>query len=295
MDSKRSWEVVSNHRCLLGEGPVWDEDQERIFWVDILNGEIQYFYPGSNEHKTHKLGQMVGAIALKKSGGLVAALKSGFATIDLEKESLRFVSEVEAHLPGNRFNDGKCDPAGRFWAGTMSISNIQHTGSLYALEKDFTVSTMITEVTCSNGIAWSLDHKTLYYIDTPTRNVVAYNYDIASGNITNGRVVISIPEEEGYPDGTTIDSAGMLWIALWNGWKVARYDPSSGKQIHQIILPVSQVTSCVFGGDSMDDLYITSAKTGLSEYDLKEQQLAGALFVIKKCGFNGIRGFEFNG
>ncbi len=293
--SQSNWEVVTNYHCLLGECPVWDNRQKRIFWIDILNGEIQYFYPDSNEHKTFNIGQTIGAIALKRSGGMIAALKSGFAAIDLHKGTLQIVSEVESHLPDNRFNDGKCDPAGRFLAGTMSISNRPHAGSLYVLENDFTVKTKIIGVTCSNGLAWSPDNKILYYIDSPTRNVVAYNYDGISGDITDMRVVINIPEGEGYPDGMTIDADGMLWIALWDGWKVIRYNPYTGKQIHQISLPVSQVTSCIFGGDTMEDLYITSARTGLSESDLNAQTLAGSLFVIKNSGFMGIEGFEFNG
>ncbi len=292
---KCNWEVVTKHYCLLGEGPVWDNRQKRIFWIDILNGEVHYFYPDSNLHRICKLGQLLGAIALKRPGGLIAAMKHGFATIDLEKGTIQSLATVETHLPDNRFNDGKCDPAGRFWAGTMSISNTPHTGSLYVLEKDFTVNTKIIGVTCSNGLAWSPDHKTLYYIDTPTRNVVAYNYDIINGNITDGRIVISIPKGKGYPDGMTIDTEGMLWIALWDGWKVIRYNPYTGRQLCQIILPVSQVTSCVFGGDAMEDLYITSARVGLLESDLKAQPLAGSLFVIKKSGFKGMNGFEFDG
>ena len=198
------------------------------------------------------------------------------------------------HLPGNRFNDGKCDPAGRFWAGTMSISNMPCAGSLYVLEKDGTVKTKITGVTCSNGMAWSPDDKTLYYIDTPTRQVVAYKYDTKNGDITDGRVAISIPEEKGSPDGMTIDTEGMLWIALWDGWKVIRYNPYTSEQLYEVTLPVSRVTSCVFGGDDMDDLYITSAREGLSDSDLKEQPLAGSLFVIRKSGFEA-DAFEYDG
>lgn len=293
--SQSNWEVVTQHYCLLGEGPVWDHRQKRIFWIDILNGEIQYFYPDSNEHRTYKLGQIIGAIAIKRSGGLIAALKSGFASIDLNKGVIEFVIEVETDLPDNRFNDGKCDAAGRFWAGTMSITSKPNAGSLYVLEKDFTVKTKITGVTCSNGIAWSTDHKTLYYIDTPTCSVVAYNYNLINGNISDMRVVINTSKEMGYPDGMTIDIEGMLWIAFWGGWKVIRFNPYTGQQLLQINLPVSQVTSCVFGGDAMDDLYITSAKAGLSENDLRAQPLAGSLFVIKKSGYKGMNAFEFDG
>jgi sugar lactone lactonase YvrE len=292
--NQKTWEVVTKHLSLLGEGPVWDNRQKKIFWIDILNGVIQYYYPASGEYRTCQVGQMIGAIALKRSGGLITALKSGFAEIDLNKETVRLISEVETNLPDNRFNDGKCDPAGRFWAGTMSISNTPHAGSLYVLEKNF-VRTKIVGVSCSNGLAWSPDHKTLYYIDTPTSSVVAYDYNIITGNITNKNIVINISKEEGYPDGMTIDTEGMLWIALWGGWKIARYNPYTGKQLSQFSLPVSRVSSCIFGGDTLEDIYITSARTGLSEDEIKTQPLSGSLFVIKKSGFKGMDAFEFNG
>jgi sugar lactone lactonase YvrE len=290
-----SWEVVTDHVCMLGEGPVWDHREKRILWVDILNGQIHYFYPGTNEHKLFNTGQITGSVALRKSGGLIAALKEDFAAIDLDQGNLQIIKRVETHLPDNRFNDGKCDPAGRFWAGSMSVFDTRHAGSLYLLEKDFTVTTKIRDVTCSNGLAWSPDHKTFYYIDTPTRKVAAYQYDLTSGRITDRSVVIDIPETEGYPDGMTIDTEGMLWIALWGGWKVIRYNPYTGKQLHQIRLPVSKVSSCVFGGDTMEDLYVTSASTGLAVNDLQEQPLAGSLFVIKNSGFKGMDAFEFDG
>ncbi len=293
--SQINLEVVTKHCCLLGESPVWDDNQKRILWVDILTGEIHYYYPDRTEHKSFKLDQMVGAIAIRESGGLVAALKSEFVIINLNKEKIELISKVETFLSDNRFNDGKCDPAGRFWAGTMSISNKRYAGSLYSLEKDFSVNTKIIGVSCSNGMAWSPDYKTLYYIDTPTQNVVAYNYDIRSGSITDSRIVVSIPREEGYPDGMTIDTEGMLWVALWGGWKVIRYNPGNGKPLHQINLPVSQVTSCIFGGDKMEDLYITTAKTGLLKNDLIAQPLAGSLFILKKSGFMGIKSFEYKG
>jgi sugar lactone lactonase YvrE len=293
--SQSNWKVVTEHRCWLGEGPVWDARQKRIFWIDILNGEIQYFYPESDQHHICKIGRMVGAIALKRSGGVIAAVKGGFANIDLDDGAVHLITEVEAHLPGNRFNDGKCDPAGRFWAGTMSIADMPHAGSLYTLEKDFTVHTKLTGVTCSNGLAWSHDHTTLYYIDSPTRQVMAYRYNMINGAITDPGIAVEIPEGKGYPDGMTIDTEGMLWVALWDGWKVIRYNPHTGEQLHEVTLPVSRPTSCVFGGEAMNDLYVTSAREGLSEEELKEQPLAGSLFVIKKCGFTGMSDFEYNG
>jgi sugar lactone lactonase YvrE len=288
-------EVVLDQQSLLGECPVWDSRHKRIFWIDILSGVIHSYYLDKHEHKFFNLGQEPGSIALKKTGGLVAAIKKGFATIDIQHGATWIITQVETCSPDIRFNDGKCDPAGRFWAGTMSVSGMSGSGILYVLEKNYTVEKKIAGVSCSNGLAWSPDLKTFYYIDTPTRKVAAYRYDLISGQITDRRIVISIPEGEGYPDGMTIDTEGMLWIAMWDGWKILRYNPDTGKKLDEILLPVSRVTSCVFGGETMEDLYITTAKTGLSDNELKAQPLAGSLFVVKNSGYKGMNAFEFDG
>ncbi|WP_421827627.1 SMP-30/gluconolactonase/LRE family protein [Larkinella sp.] len=285
--NQNNWETVLDHSCQLGEGPVWDAEKQRILWVDILPGEIHSFDPGSGEHRVFKTGQMVGAIAIQPSGDWIAALQHGFHTISLENETVVPIADPEGHLPGNRFNDGKCDPAGRFWAGTMSIADEPGAGALYMLDQNHSVSVKVDNVTCSNGLAWSLDHRLLYYIDSPTRQVVAYDYDVHTGTITNKRVVIQFEEADGFPDGMTIDEKGMLWIALWDGWKVVRCNPNTGERLQQIDLPAARITSCTFGGTSLDDLYITSAKTGLSQQELAEQPLAGYLFVVKNTGIKG--------
>ena len=269
--------------------------KKRILWVDILTGEIHEFYPDRNEHKSFKIGSFVGSMALRTSGEIIAALKSGFTIINLETNTLSFIAHPEMHLLQNRFNDGKCDPAGRFWAGSMSMLGTPGTGSLYTLEADHSVIRKIEDVTCSNGLAWSNDCKTFYYIDTPTCEVVAYDYDLLSGNICNKRSVIQISPNEGYPDGMTIDIEGMLWIAMWDGWQVTRWNPQDGNLLQRIRLPVAKITSCTFGGDNLQDLYITSAKTGLTEDKLKAQPLAGSLFIIKNCGYQGMAAFEFAG
>lgn len=283
--------IVLDHRCLLGEGPVWDPASRRVLWVDITRGEIHQFFTEQKKHKVFKANQMVGAIALTSSGELIAALQHGFFNVNLEKQILTPIHDPEADLPDNRFNDGKCDPAGRFWAGTMSVLDKEKAGKLYVLHTDLSVSIKINEVTCSNGMAWSLDHKTFYYIDTVTQEVVAYDYDLAHATLRNKRSIIKIAVEEGYPDGMTIDSEGMLWIALWGGGKVKRYNPGNGQLLAQIHLPVSQVTSCTFGGEYLEDLYITTARTGLTKEALDLQPLAGSLFVVRKSGYTGVPGF----
>ena len=202
------------------------------------------------------------------------------------------ISNPEPHLPGNRFNDGKCDPAGRFWAGTMSHTDEPEKGSLYLLDKDLSVTQKIENVSISNGLAWSPDQNTFYYIDTPTKKVAAFHFDKTNGNIENKRYVIQFSNNEGTPDGMTIDSEGMLWIAHWDGWQISRWNPATGEKIKTILLPVSRVTSCCFGGKNLDDLYITSASTGLSDDQLRKEPLAGSLFVIKNTGFHGLTAFR---
>ncbi|GAB2549739.1 SMP-30/gluconolactonase/LRE family protein [Rufibacter soli] len=294
MESNK-WEVVGNHECLLGEGPVWDAARHRILWVDIQPGILHYFYPATQEHKVFEIGQKVGAIAVRENGGVVAALQNGFAFLDLENKTLQWVAQVETELPENRMNDGKCDPAGRFWAGTMSLVNKQGMGNLYMLAPDGTVSLKLPGVSVSNGLAWSPDQSTFYFIDTPTRQVVAYDYEPSKGFLFNKRPVVAIPDALGKPDGMTIDAEGMLWVALWEGWGVGRFDPKTGQLLDHLKLPVARVTSCTFGGPALSDLYITSASIGLSAQQTKEQPLAGSLFVVKNCGFSGLPTPAFKG
>ena len=151
----------------------------------------------------------------------------------------------------------------------------------------------IEGVSISNGMAWSADQKTYYYIDTPTHEVVAYDYEKVTGQISNKRVIIRIGDHEGHPDGMTIDSEDMLWIAHWNGWQLTRWNPKTGEKLHTIKMPVAKVTSCTFGGKDLDSLFITTAKVDLTDEELKQQPLAGSLFIIEQCGFKGVRAVEF--
>lgn len=286
-------ETVTDHLCLLGESPLWDAASGTIFWVDILQGEIHAWEGLAQNHRTWKMEQPIGAIALCTSGRLVGALQQGFFYINKDNGQLDFIANPETHLPGNRFNDGKCDPAGRFWAGTMSTTGVSGAGSLYTLEPHGSCSRKVSDVSVSNGMAWSPDASQFYFIDTPTRVVVAYDFDAESGAISNKRIVVRIPENMGKPDGMTIDEEGMLWIALWGGGEVTRWDPATGRLLHQFLLPVTHVSSCTFGGDDLNDLYVTTARVGLNEQALAEQPLAGALFVLKNCGFRGLPANRF--
>tara|TARA_R110001606_G_scaffold21803_5_gene76083 strand:- start:831 stop:1712 length:882 start_codon:yes stop_codon:yes gene_type:complete len=286
-------EVVSGIICELGEGPLWDDSKQQICWVDILNGSIHEWSPKTGTSNTISVGQMIGAMAISDNGNYIAALKDGFGSVNRKTGKVDMITNPEKHLPENRFNDGKCDPVGRFWAGTMPIAEDKSSGSLYVLDASFNVRKKESNISISNGLAWSLDHKTIYFIDSPTRKVVAYDYDKDSGELANKRTVIAIAEEDGFPDGMTIDNEGMLWVAHWGGWQVARYDPETGKKLLSITMPVAQVTSCTFGGETMQDLYITSAKKGLSEVELEKQPLAGSLFVVRNCGHKGLHADQF--
>ena len=286
-------EVVNGIICELGEGPLWDDSKKQICWVDILNGNIHEWSPKTGTSNTISVGQMIGAIVISDNGNYLAAMKDGFGYVNRKTGKVDMITNPEKDLPENRFNDGKCDPLGRFWAGTMPIAEDKSSGSLYVLDASLNVGKKESNISISNGLAWSLDHKTLYFIDSPTRKVVAYDYDKDNGELTNKRTVITIAEEDGFPDGMTIDNEGMLWVAHWGGWQVARYDPGTGKKLLSITMPVAQVTSCAFGGETMEDLYITSARKGLSELELEKQPLAGSLFVVRKCGHKGLPAYPF--
>ncbi len=285
--------VVIEHTCLLGEGPVWDAARKIICWVDILNGEIHEYSPEQKKHKTIPVHQMIGSLAICTDGKFIAALKNGFAFVDRISGEIKMIADPESHLPGNRFNEGKCDPKGRFWAGTMALSEEHGLGNVYTIQNDFAPAKKIEKVTISNGMAWSADHQTFYYIDTPTFEISAYNYDKNTGHISNKKTIIKIPEADGSPDGMTIDNEGMLWVAHWGGWQVTRWNPDNGEKLFHIKLPVAKVTSCTFGGEELEDLYITSAKVGLTKGELEKQPLAGSLFVFRNCGFKGMPAFEF--
>jgi sugar lactone lactonase YvrE len=279
--------IASDYPCLLGEGPVWDTEKQRLLWVDILNGNIHQFEPDTGINHIFHTGKLTGAVVLKEQGGLIAALHDGFAEIDLETGLVGDTIRPDDHPEENRFNDGKCDPRGRFWAGTMALAETLGAGSLYTFDADGAVSSKIGGVTISNGMAWTADEKLFYYIDTPTREVVAYDYHAETGLIENKRTVIVIPDGFGEPDGMTIDTEGMLWIAFWDGWKIARFNPFTSELLLKVDLPVARVTCCTFGGQNLDDIYITTASNGLTEDQLSEQPLAGATFVINNSGFTG--------
>ena len=268
-----------NARATLGEGPVWDDRTACLYWVDIVQSQLLIYDTMKPAASTNmSITPYVSSIVPRQLGGIALTLQDGFYAYDLQRRKLTLLAGVEADAADNRFNDGKCDPSGRYVAGTMSMSDQQASGALYQLDTDLKVRRLIPDVSISNGLAWTEDGSTMYYIDTPTRQVMAYDYDLATGAIRGGRAVIEFPEDQGFPDGMTIDTEGMLWIAHWGGWQVSRWNPTTGRKLSFIPVPASQVTSCAFGGPNLDQLYITTAREGLDAQALEKQPLAGGLF-----------------
>jgi sugar lactone lactonase YvrE len=272
-------ECILEGQDQLGEGPVWDERLQELFRVDIESCKLHRYRPSDGRQIEYQLDQKIGAAVPAEDGTWILALADGFYRFDLETGTITLIAHTKEDSP-NRLNDGKCDPNGRFWAGTMSSKWNQRSGHLYVLE-DGKLSTRLSEVGCSNGLAWNADGTVMYYIDTFDNFVDAFDYDAATGQISNRRTVITIPEGEGSPDGMCIDSEGMLWVGHWNGWQISRWNPFTGEKLASMPLPVSNVTSCAFGGENLDELYITTARIGNDELQLSKQPLAGALFRVK--------------
>ena len=287
-------ELLVDAHAQVGEGPLWDEQQQVLYWVDILSSLLYIYDPATGENRALDVGRHVGTVVTRASGGLMLAVQNGFASFDLETQELTLIANPEAHITGNRFNDGKCDPAGRFWAGTMAYENPTNQGSLYRLDTDLSVHKIFGDVAISNGIIWSLDHTTMYYIDTLRKSVRAFDYADDTGDISNERVIINVPEEIGMPDGMAIDSQGMLWVAHYGGSCVSRWNPNTAQLLLKIDLPVTQVTACAFGGPNLDTLFITSAAQELDAAELARQPLAGGLFSIK-TPYQGVPSFRFGG
>lgn len=287
--------LILDTRSILGEGPLWDVADERLWWVDIEAGLVHCFDPQTITNETHEIGQRVGTVVRRETGGLMLALENGLAAFDPVTGKLDIFCDPEADKPANRFNDGKCDPAGRFWAGTMNGSDeSQPDGALYCLHTDGQIVRHVDGVRVSNGIVWTSDAATMYYIDSPTRCIDAFDYDKDSGRIANRRTAIEVAPDLGFPDGMTIDSAGMIWVALWNGWGVGRFDPRSGELLQRIDVPAAQVTACAFGGPQLDDLYITTARRGIEGAALAKQPHAGGVFHCRPNA-TGVRSQRFAG
>lgn len=277
-------QLYHRSECLLAEGPLWDAGT--LHWVDIAGKSIHVKADGAAEAPRHELDVEPGALVKRPDGCFVLATARGFQLYDPRTRRLEPWANPEADRTANRFNDGKCDPRGRFVAGTLN-RNRQPESALYVLDHDRRVRELLRPLTCSNGLAWSADGTEFYHIDTPTKAVRAFAYDLDRATLGEGRTIIRIPDGHGLPDGMTIDREGNLWIALWDGWAVECWDPRSGKRLARVEVPVARVTSCAFGGEDYRTLFITTARQGLDAHALARQELAGSIFCVQP----GVAGF----
>ncbi len=270
-------EIALDLRAELGEGPIWDAARARLLFVNIMRGDVHAFDPATGQDVVVNVGQPVGAVAPTTRGDWLAAVQEGFLRVAPDTGARTLVARVEEDRPDNRMNDGYCDARGRFWAGTMALSHAQGAGSLYRLDPDGRVTRMLSDVTISNGIDWSLDGRLVYYIDTRTGRVDVFDSDVEQGTIANRRPFVVIPPDQGKPDGLIVDAEGGIWVALWGGGAAHRYTPDG--TLDQVIpVPAAQVTKCAFGGPDLRDLYITTAWMGLSSDARAAQPHAGSLF-----------------
>lgn len=272
----------------LGEGVQWDDQNQLIWWTDILEANLYSYSIDSQEIKKHPMPERVGCFAFKEgSQKLVVAFASGFALYDIATSQVEWLARPELHLSGNRFNDGCVDRQGRFWAGTMAEDedmNLQ-AGSLYRLNADSSCTAVIDKVNVSNGLCWSPDGTTMYFADSPNREIYQYDFDGDSGAISNKRVFASTVDM--FPDGSTVDADGGVWNAQWGGSRVVRYTTEGNVDVI-VDTPVTQPTCSCFAGPNLDLLVVTSAKVGLSEEELSHQAEAGNVFIYQVEGVSGV-------
>jgi len=288
MKDEAKVELVLDAKAALGEGSLWDAEKKVLYWVDIEGHEVHVYNPETRQDRSFELGETVGTVVVRKSGGLVAALKRSLVHLNLDTGDTEILVGLGDEPSETRFNDGKCDPAGRLWVGTMGSRDGKGIGSLYRIDADLSVHRMVEEIKVSNGLVWDLDHEIFYYIDTPTGCVDAFDYDHDSGEIKNRRTAVKVDPENGRPDGMTLDAEGMIWVACWDGSRVCRYDPRTGNLLQIVKVPAQRVTSCAFGGPALNQLYITTARVGLSDEALRDQPHAGGLFRLNLPGIKGV-------
>jgi sugar lactone lactonase YvrE len=280
--------VLGPVRCVwpaqatLGEGTCWSPSEQALYWVDILGRTLYRHHPATAARAEWQFDEEISAVAERRTGpGLIVTLRSGFALFDPATKSLSPLHNPEPERTGNRFNDGKCDAQGRFWAGTMDFGATHPTGALYRYDPDGRCTRMDDGYAVSNGPTWSADGRTLYFNDTVHQQVNAFDLDPATGTLSNKRPWLRFGAGEGYPDGMTTDAAGRLWICHWGGSRVTCHDPVSAAELARVDLPTAHITNVAFGGPDLRTLFITSARYELSEAQLADQPLAGSLFAVE--------------
>lgn len=286
---------VLKAEAVVGESPVWCAGEQALYWVDITGQQIHRFHPNNGRNDTFHLPQPVTCVALRQSGGLVVTLSKEFAFFDPETESLRELKHIEEDKPANRFNDGKCDRQGRFWAGTMNAIHWEApTGSLYRLDADHRVTCAQSGCICANGLDWSPDGRVLYLTESFGYSIYAYDFDAVTGQSANRHLFASVNKKSGaFPDGLTVDAEGYVWSVHNKAGRVVRYSPVG--DIDRVVeLPVPRPCSCAFGGKRLDVLYVTTARETLTADEIARAPLSGSLFAITP-GVRGLAASSFAG
>jgi len=284
-------ELVYSIPAIVGEGAIWDGDNQCLLWVDILGHKIHAFNPANGADTGYDMGQDIGTVVTTTCGLWAYADENGIGFLNPQTGERTQGAKPEKDHPEIRFNDGKCDPRGNFWAGTMAYDCTTGAGKLYGFDANGNVTIKIEGTTISNGLVWNGDHTKFYFIDSATYQIHQYDYDMQTGNIRNKKVAATIAKETGLPDGMAIDSEDHLWVALFDGGKVVRINPQTGETVFEVCVPVPKVTSCAFGGKKLDELYITTANYLMDEEALKKYPLSGSLFRAK-LPYKGVAPFK---
>jgi sugar lactone lactonase YvrE len=267
----------------LGESPFWDVKSQTLFWVDISKRRIHNHDPASGRDAAWQTPEEVGCVATHAEGGLIVALRKGFHRFSIDKGAFAPVFVAADEPQSNRFNDGRTDRQGRFWCGSMDDCEKAPSGGLYRLDKQGRCERLVGDIVCSNALCWSPDGTVMYFGDSVPGVVWRWDFDPATGAISNRRIFVEVPPATGVPDGATVDAEGYVWIAHWGGWRVVRYDPA-GRTDRALKVPVSQPTCPAFGGPGLETLFITSAAAGVAKP--AGEPLAGGLFAVEP----GVRG-----
>lgn len=290
--SKMSATIEYKANALLGEGAFWNYQTQELYWIDIEGKKFHQYKPSTKINKTIDLPSKIGTVVPYTATTAIVALEDGIYRVNLNTHEREAISEVEKEMNFNRFNDGKCDPNGNFWVGSMHLEESKPLGNVYKITEEGLTIKMIDSVTISNGIVWTKDASTMYYIDTPSGKIQAFDYDKITATISNERTVVIVSPDDGFPDGMAIDEEDMLWVGLWNGNAIARYNPETGELIAKIEVPAHNVTACAFGGAFLDKLYITTASIDMTDKEKEKYPDAGSVFVVKP-GVKGVKSTFF--